>query len=830
MKIITYGTENYTYYVEKISKEIFHNRTMSIFGAGLTIGELTDFGKKVPSGNQFKLFMIIEILKYTNDYPKDELAELEFYDLSSVYFDIMTENNVNVKHIFKELFTNIFLDPLSNKYKFLNLNWKTIYTLNIDDAIENNSKHTTIITPDININSDSINDYKSVIKLHGDAKKNILDNNTNLADSIVFSKEIYIKALLENKLILSYFVSEISRLNTIFYGCSFEALEFDIEGIIASEKTTITENPEISRYFITTNAPTKKLQLRKLEKEFLITHIIELKSRDNYDNFMKEVVKNHEKINLELIDIIDTFLEFKLSVNFINKDDRDKNIKFLLGLESIYNYLDYEKNTYILPSYIVNRDIKSDFLKTFSTSIISILKGRKICGKTTFILDAFKDYVNKKVYFIPSTIDISLDALEQMIDILKESVIILDSNSFAYRHLWIIEKNIYKLKENNSNIILVFNSYDNTTLGSFNATFKNEHINEYELSNILTNKEIDILNKKLDSIPLPQFVNKKVFTDIFTKTVKQNILDNIIRINLTTYSDREYIDWNKYKINNVKEFTLLFILSTLSKFNLSSYYLVYGGMKEIKKIITKFSPFIEEQYLSRYEKEQFSGTKIISNSQVSLTHILAKSLENKTISIEDITDELSRIIGKLYKNKINKYQELLFFDNLKENLSNHHKGYFKKLVIELYTKLEKELTSDKHYWLQRAKGILYMQGDDTSAIKNGLIFSTKVYTDEISNQNKISGYAAHISAMLYGRLIELEKYNNIENIESAIFYYHIILEEYSWNKIYIKKMIQRSEKNDLENLCFQYVDSELNIENRMKLKAIRKYYRDYKNI
>ena len=66
-------------------------------------------------------------------------------------------------------------------------------------------------------------------------------------------------------MILSYFVSELARLNTIFYGCSFEALEVDIEGIIASEKSEIKNNPELKRYFITTKLPKKKTQLRKLE-------------------------------------------------------------------------------------------------------------------------------------------------------------------------------------------------------------------------------------------------------------------------------------------------------------------------------------------------------------------------------------------------------------------------------------------------------------------------------------------------------------------------------------------------------------------------------------
>jgi len=798
---------------------------INVLGAGFTVGELTGFGKKVPSGYEFMQFMQEKILKYSNEYPSSELSEAEFYELSSIYFEVMDHNDVNVKQTFKELFTNIYLEKISEKYKFLNLNWKTIYTLNIDDAIENNSDFNNIITPEINLDHNILSDYKSVIKLHGDAKQNIINGDRNLGDSIVFSKEVYMKALLENKVILSYFVSELSRLHTMFYGCSFETLEVDIEGIIASEKNDIKNNPDLRRFFITTSLPKKKMQIRKLEKDLLITDIVVLQKRDNYQVFLRDIVKVYNEISKNIKDYIGDYDEFLLNASLIDTD-RNANIKFLLGLETIYHYNDYEFSKFDLPYYTIEREVENSFISTFSQSVVSIIKGRKISGKTTFILNAFKDYKNKKVYFIPSTVDISLDIFFNMLQTLKDSVIILDTNSFNYKHLWKLKDSLQLLKKHNVNVILIFNSFDNTTLGSFYSDFKENEYLEFELDSIFSKNELDLINKKLDIIPLPQFNNELVVeNDFVTRRIKQNILDNIIRINITAYSDKKYINWDDYKIKKVKEFTLLFILSTLNKFNLSSYYLVYGGMTEIQKIIQKYAPFIEEEYLSKYEKEQYSGSKIVSNCQVCLTYILAVAIEEKIISINDITDELSRIIGKLYRNKIQKYQELLFFDNLQENLQNKHKKYLQEIVIQLYTKLEKELTSDKHYWLQRAKSILYMQSTDINAIKDGLRFSTKVYTDEVSKHNKISGYAAHITAMLYGRLISLEKYDNIDNIESAILFYYTILEEYSWNTKYIKNMVKRNKNNDLKELCFQYNDGFLNPEYREKLKVIREDYR-----
>lgn len=824
IRIINFRKDKYNATIQQIANDIYYNKMIPVFGAGLTAGEKTSFNKRVPFANELKSMMINLI----EDYDKEELQELEFYELSSVFFECIENKNQhgNVKQIFKELFTNVLLDINSQRYKFINLNWKTVYTLNIDDAIENNSNYKTVITPDIDFDWNHIKDYPSIIKLHGDAKQNIINNNSNFAENIVFSKEIYIKALLENKRILSYFVTELSRVNTLFYGCSFQSLEFDIEGIIASEKETIKENKNLKRYFITSNVPEKKLKLRKLKNDLLITHIINLEDNCNYNLFLNDIINEYKNIESKNENDLDNFSNFILSVKILEASKRKENLRFLLGLKS-NKYGDYTKNSYVLPYFIIDRAIKKSFLGKFLNNEVSILKGKKISGKTTFILKTLNEYENKQSYYIPSQMDISLEALTDMINNLKSSIIVLDSNSFDFNHIFIIKNNIYKLKENNSNLILIFNSYDNTTLGSFYSIFNKIEYNEFTINNVFNDSELNKINKKLNDVPLPEFKNKITLDELITKQRKQNILDNIIRIDKTTFKDEEYIQWDNYKITKLKEFTLLFILSTLNKFNLSNYYLVYGGLKELKKIIIKFSPFIDEEYISMYEREQSSGAKIISNSQVSLTYILTEAISNETLSIDDITNELSKIIGKLYKNKIHKYQELLFFDNLKENLHTGHKKIFQKIVIELYKKLEKELTNDKHYWLQRAKSILYMQSDDIESIKDGLRFSTKIYTDEIIKESKLSGYAAHISAMLYGRLIVLEDFMNLNNIQEAIDFYYLIFEKYDWNKIYIKNMTKRTDKNDLKVLCFDYSDKNLDIEYKIKLKDLRNFYREY---
>lgn len=51
---------------------------------------------------------------------------------------------------------------------FFNIDWPYIYTLNIDDAIENSSSFKKIILPYLEFNDEIFSDEKCVIKLHGD--------------------------------------------------------------------------------------------------------------------------------------------------------------------------------------------------------------------------------------------------------------------------------------------------------------------------------------------------------------------------------------------------------------------------------------------------------------------------------------------------------------------------------------------------------------------------------------------------------------------------------------------------------------------------------------
>ena len=112
-----------------------------IIGSGFTRGCKTK-NRTVPSGEEFKLEMIAEILKHKqlSDAQKEKLNKKTFSEIADYYFDekwVPKEvSSFNLEMCFKNVELN------EEKISFINnIDWPYIYTLNVDDAIENISEY-----------------------------------------------------------------------------------------------------------------------------------------------------------------------------------------------------------------------------------------------------------------------------------------------------------------------------------------------------------------------------------------------------------------------------------------------------------------------------------------------------------------------------------------------------------------------------------------------------------------------------------------------------------------------------------------------------------------
>ena len=110
--------------------------------------------------------------------------------------------------------------------QFLDIDWPYIYSLNIDDAIENSSVYSKVILPNREFRSELLNEEKCVIKLHGDVNELV---TYKVADKVFSSKE-YALSIERNATILGMLRNDFRNQNILFIGCSLDD-EMDLKSI-----------------------------------------------------------------------------------------------------------------------------------------------------------------------------------------------------------------------------------------------------------------------------------------------------------------------------------------------------------------------------------------------------------------------------------------------------------------------------------------------------------------------------------------------------------------------------------------------------------------------
>lgn len=121
----------------------FKNKSLiPIVGAGFTCGSEAYAGK-VPNGTEYKKHMIEELLKNVDftDEEKSQLNKDNFSTLCDYYEDDeIVSQNIRYEYL-KDNFYKANMSDDDVRLLFFDIEWPYIYSLNIDDAIENTSKY-----------------------------------------------------------------------------------------------------------------------------------------------------------------------------------------------------------------------------------------------------------------------------------------------------------------------------------------------------------------------------------------------------------------------------------------------------------------------------------------------------------------------------------------------------------------------------------------------------------------------------------------------------------------------------------------------------------------
>lgn len=743
-----------------------------ILGAGFTVGVNARNNKKVPSGKQLKSYMIKQIIKVQPEISEEELKKETFSSVADLFEDIYIDiKKEGVSEYFEKHFMGVHIRE-EYKLKFLNnIDWEYIYTLNIDDGIENsNHERWEVFYPNKDFDERiSFGGKKKLYKIHGDVCQFIKSLDY---DQMILTESQYISSLDKNTKFHDMLSADCETKNIIYIGCSLDD-EIDIRYSVLSDKNRNFSEKETYRIYVTAEK-LSELKKKKLEG-FNISHYIQLQSVSDYTLFYEYLVRCYQ----ESLDGRVSEIE---NLSYRQPERMNADMKY-----NIQYLADIRKDNGRIPYYYFEREIVKKL--RFSTDKINVITGRRFSGKTMLAYNILEHYQNYQRYFVMGQESIDIKTINELMN-LKNALIVLDSDSIDDRSFMEI---LNSFNNKNQNIVCVFiNSYDDVfDMVSYQVNKINQPL-EHILLGTMSRLEIKEINKKLDAIGISRF------------NEKHNILDNTLRIS-NVYKENIVSD---YIISEKEE--LIIIIWLLVKNRIYYEEIVALGLsRKYKEIVKKFMPFLQEEKCKKSELYKHSICKIVCNGKLGLLQILnsfayppENSMGNAILKQrhKDICDSIYHIIRVYYQRDESVVKKFVMFDTLNDIFSRKyswesidfiessgkrgkHTNGAAGLIQMIYSdeKIKSLKASDPNYWLQRAKSIYitYRRKEDISILYSGIDWAKKAEQDSLikigqgeKQYYRTMSNAVIQIAMLFGRVSKLNDYKVMSDNYSAIEYYY----------------------------------------------------------
>ena len=639
----------------------------------------------VPNGPQMKSEMIKRILE-TEDEEKESLEQYSFQQIAR-YYNNFVSKEVRKKYLL-DCFTKVKLSPLL--CSFLNLPWKYLYTLNIDDAIEGNSDF-YVLEPHRRLDTRVKEDGRVVFKIHGDAKNMaLLDDDESFS---VFDTDQYIVSLEKNKSILDQLKQDYIDKNLLFIGCSLQN-ELDLlhvySKIYDNEKYCKTDR------FYVSDKKLSKFQLLDLEK-YGITKVVYV---DSYDNFYESLSLLDEELKYKSEDELVQFKNIPIEVlDFISENNKD----YILNGK---NPFDKKKGKIVLPYYFIKREIGNKILEQIDYYPLQIVYGKRISGKTYLLLDILRGIADRDRYYFNSRERIGKNNIDYLLS-KNNAAVIIDTHVLNEDDLnYIIKYDLKTLMQKNIRIILVSDvSKKSDALALSNAN-QNPLIKIYYLENkFREGEEIESLKEKMSSCNLLYF------------SATKTLLDNLILIQEKIGKSNQVLFRNfRVEPKNYLHIVYLLLLANYGKVT-SADLIKFCLRSEPYELMPKLESAVEEDYrymitASIYDNSYY---QIVCNAQSWLLGYLSKIALNPNY-FESIVKAFYYIVLKLFdekndpqKNK--KLFKLIKFDNINMLLGGVRKrgtsAVIRKLIQDIYAELKPILSNEYQFNHQQAKCLLW---------------------------------------------------------------------------------------------------------------------------
>lgn len=348
--------------LNKLKMKMQERKPVLLLGAGFSIGAKNAHGIDLPKGLGLseKLFDLMYPAGYDADYVKRaEQIKSNLKELCSLF---RSEDRVPQRN---EIIADIFAGsvPGTNRFhdKFTCYPWNHIFTLNVDDLVENIYQQQSLSLDVWNTEQRGPKrnpEAPLLVKLHGCVRE--------MHNGVVFDDEEYRRFIARQNFLLKEFASQFVKNDVIILGSEFQ--EDDLQTLIELYQEAGYDNSGYDYFFV---SPTiNSLKMENVINKYSNFHRIEI-TTENFLNYVKSEIRKPEEIRSTLKEHGTCFVD----------DYNDKSLSYFSNIYSgdVSRYEDFFRDWHI--RYPEMQDQVKKIIATDDHYIISIT-GRLYAGKT----------------------------------------------------------------------------------------------------------------------------------------------------------------------------------------------------------------------------------------------------------------------------------------------------------------------------------------------------------------------------------------------------------------------------------------------------------------
>lgn len=701
MKHYLFGNEKDQENIKELMKSAISSKHLiPVLGSGFTTGTKTQRGE-VPNVKQLT-HKIAELIAETDEYKNEKICELETIELSSLanFFWKEMENTKYKKTLSKfqeymeDNFTNVNDFPVI-KRKFLDSGWRYIYTLNYDDAIESNLRIEKIM-PYTRQNQKFIEQHHCLFKLHGDAKYYVKTGDSRYC---ILSQKQYLESIkaLENYDMFQHLESDFVSNSFLFVGCS---LDNELDILFASEtnlqnKTMLNGDDSRIIYVRYIDSEITDLPLPEKMKlsDYGVTHVISVKGEAEMNQFYSMVYElNRQRENIEREDELEQYR----GIHFQKlKEDDQRNMDYFFINERV----SLKNGAITLPGFFINRTLGNELKEALShKSVIHILTGPKMCGKTYLLLQLLKELPPERTYYLSIAVN---DKVLEEITQKKNCIFLMDKGVLTITQIKSLFKKLAQMEKNNIKIVFVVD-VDNKDFLEFYA--EKQIIDTgltkfFTLKNKFDEKELSEFNRHIAKLRLVDCKKQNTILDFLFK-VEDTLIGKHIRI-LPQIQFLEAANQRELKAMIVLAMENVIPVSLANKLDI---------VEALFDLSRRFQITIQKDYLSDIEAEyDYSRYKFINNSPYWVMRCLSKCADSVS-NHAAIASAFYSIIEKfedIYRNNTARFnakiKEYYMLDTLQVFFASSDIKGTLKLPNSIYEKLHGKLFDNFQFLHQEAK-------------------------------------------------------------------------------------------------------------------------------